>query len=500
MEARMICSPLAASVQAGLRSAMRLALYPIALILLEGAGLAQTVFMQSNMPVAHRRSAQYVAHGENFFVFASSPQFAEQVLQAAEKYRRDLAMHWLGKELPPWPQRCPVHVSTSPNMGASGRTEFGPTARGVGNWNMVVNGTPERILDSVLPHEISHTILASHFARYTHLNRFVPRWADEGACTTVEHEAEKRKHRHFLEQFLRTGRGLAFNQMFALKEYPGDMLPLYAQGHSAVQFLIDQSSPREFVEFLETGMETQNWQTALQKHYQYETIGQFQFLWNKWLLDHSPADLLAYAPKLRVGLPGSGGVGTLASSSVASNAGPATPPVDTMNAAVPSTGADAFRNRQLDGKIKFAIGNTDPTPAQLASNQGLGTQTGPSNRAIEATTSTSGTSWYKNRLREVSGAGQATIPPQSQSVLPPAQVAQVTTPEQLQALPTSPVPPRHASPNVGRGNQVAVSPGLQLQPSTGTNPNGLRPYGSARLQPIQTPRVRVLQWGPNSPP
>ncbi len=248
---------------------------------------------------AVRHVRQYEAHGENFVVMASSPDWAKTVVEAAERYRRDLAVHWLGRELPTWPERCPIHVVAAPDMPASGETKFSPTPYGVGGWRMVVNGSPERVLDSVLPHEISHTVLATHFAKYAHQNRFVPRWADEGACTTVEHESEKRKHRYHLHQFLKTGRGLAFNRMFVLKDYPSDILPLYAQGHSAVQFLLDQSDPREFIRFLEQGMESGNWETALKDHYAYPTIGQFQRQWNQWLFQGSPKDLMAFAPKLQ---------------------------------------------------------------------------------------------------------------------------------------------------------------------------------------------------------
>ena len=61
---------------------------------------------------------------------------------------------------------------------------------------MHIQGSRERILDSVLPHEITHTIFATHFGRP------LPRWADEGACTTVEHVSEKAKQDNFLIQFL----------------------------------------------------------------------------------------------------------------------------------------------------------------------------------------------------------------------------------------------------------------------------------------------------------
>ncbi|MCR9292836.1 MAG: hypothetical protein NXI32_08960 [bacterium] len=344
------------------------------------AGMCLLYLHQScTLPVLaqHHPGHKFVVHSQNFIVFASSPDWAAQVSKAAEDYRRDLAVYWLGKELPAWAQRCPLHVTASSELGASGETRFSPTAAGVGNWMMSVNGTPERILDSVLPHEISHTILATHFAAYAHSGRFVPRWADEGACTTVEHESEKKKHRHFLHQFLQTGRGLAFGKMFRMKDYPRDILPLYAQGHSAVQFLIDQSSPREFIQFLEQGMQTGSWEKALQEHYAYQSIGEFQSLWNKWLFDGSPADIAAYAPRVerdRI-------------ASLASNAGSQLPSANLQ-----------------DSKEQFAIWNTGPAPTVLAGQQPTTTVL-PEFPAAAADQQhiAAWESYYKRRLREVSG-------------------------------------------------------------------------------------------------
>ena len=73
-------------------------------------------------------------------------------------------------------------------------------------------------------------IFASYFRRP------LPRWADEGGATSVEHISEKQKHRQMLMQFLRTGRGIAFGQMFAMTEYPQDVMPLYAQGYSLAEY------------------------------------------------------------------------------------------------------------------------------------------------------------------------------------------------------------------------------------------------------------------------
>ncbi len=326
---------------------------------------------------------QHVAQSQNFIVFAASPQLAARVSQAAEEYRKDLAIYWLDHELPAWSQRCPIHVTASPRLGAGGETRFSPIPGGVGNWMMQVQGTEERVLDSVLPHEITHTIFATHFAPFNRLppfDRYLPRWADEGACTTVEHIEEKSKHQHFLQDFLRTGRGIAFNKMFSLKEYPKDILPLYAQGHSVVQFLLDQGGPRKFVAFLEDGMRNGAWQAALKNQYEYETIGELQTQWNRWLRDGSPTSLVGYAPSLDGKAPGAIALAS------ASEVLPPSRAQSQPNSG--STTAGSFERRTPPHQIL----------AQAAPN--------PQNGLAHASYA-SGDSWYRSRLRAVSsGAGQ----------------------------------------------------------------------------------------------
>jgi len=219
---------------------------------------------------------------QNFIIICSDPVFAGKVAQAAEQQRNELAIYWLGRPLPAWPQPCPITVTAAPGMGAGGSTTFVPGNRTIRDWRMNVTGSQERILDSVLPHEITHTILATHFSP---LNKTVPRWADEGACTTVEHGSEKSKHDQFLIRFLSSGRGIPFATMFTLKEYPSDIMPLYAQGYSVTSFLIAQGGPQHFVKFLEAGLRSDDWVTATEAHYGYPLIGKLQTAWNKWVYD-----------------------------------------------------------------------------------------------------------------------------------------------------------------------------------------------------------------------
>jgi hypothetical protein len=214
---------------------------------------------------------------ENFIVTAGDDQLARAVATAAETYRRDLAIEWLGQELPGWRDKCPIRVNAGPNLGAGGVTQFMFEGRQPIGWSMTIQGTPERILDSVLPHEITHTIFATHFGRP------LPRWADEGACTTVEHEVERRKQHRLLYEFLTTGRGIAFNQMFAMTEYPPDVLPLYSQGYSLARFFIAQGGKQKFVKYVGDGMNTNNWPAVTRQYYGYRDLSELQVTWLEWV-------------------------------------------------------------------------------------------------------------------------------------------------------------------------------------------------------------------------
>ena len=131
----------------------------------------------------------------NFAVTAATPEIAEQIGRAAEKFRSELAVEWLGKEMQNWSQPCPITVQVGEHLGAGGATSFVFEHGEVFGWRMTIQGSLERVLDSVLPHEVTHTVFA------THLRQPLPRWADEGACTTVEHASERAKQQAMLVDF-----------------------------------------------------------------------------------------------------------------------------------------------------------------------------------------------------------------------------------------------------------------------------------------------------------
>lgn len=225
---------------------------------------------------------------ENFVVTAPTPEIARQVGQAAEQYRKQLAIDWLGYELPRWAAPCPVKVKVG-QIGAGGATTFSffPNARGsaeVCNWNMQIQGSLERILDSVLPHEVSHTIFACHFRRP------LPRWADEGAATLAEHESERRRQVLTVRQVIGTRRRIPLQNLLSITEYPSDMqdvLTLYAEGYSLAELLVQEGGRARYLKFL-TDAHQGGWEKAVQVHYGYRGVAELEHRWHDWVLAGSP--------------------------------------------------------------------------------------------------------------------------------------------------------------------------------------------------------------------
>src|SRR5947199_5496241 len=88
---------------------------------------------------------------QNFKVEAPTATIAQQVGQWAEHYRREKAILWLGQEMPPWHEPCPVRVSVT-NTGSGGATSFAFDRGHILGMEMHIEGSLDRLLASVLPH------------------------------------------------------------------------------------------------------------------------------------------------------------------------------------------------------------------------------------------------------------------------------------------------------------------------------------------------------------
>ena len=219
--------------------------------------------------------AQY--HTTNFFVTAPDAQVAKQVGDYAEHYRKEKAIMWLGQEMANWPQPCPLQVTI--NMeGPSGATSFQFGQGRVLGMKMEIQGPLDRLLASVLPHEVTHTVFA-HFFRQP-----VPRWADEGGSVLSEDDIERDRHDRLTRQILNRGQQIPLRRLMSLKEYPREVMCLYAQGYSMSDYLVKRSDHRTFLNFVGHGM-NQGWDSAAQSFYSFRNVEDLEEAWLKHLRD-----------------------------------------------------------------------------------------------------------------------------------------------------------------------------------------------------------------------
>lgn len=224
----------------------------------------------------------------NFTVDAPTPQIAQQVGQYAEHYRKEKAQLWLGYEMPPWPEPCPIKVKVTMG-GAGGATSFAFDRGQVLGQHMNIEGSLDRLLASVLPHEVTHTVFAHYFRTP------VPRWADEGGAVLSEDDIERSRHDRIVRDILNTpGRAIPLRRLFAMREYPSDVMVLYAEGFSVSDFLVAKSSRPAFLQFVAAGMQ-QGWDQAARAHYRYQSVEALEQDWLNHLKStrQQPPTLLA---------------------------------------------------------------------------------------------------------------------------------------------------------------------------------------------------------------
>jgi hypothetical protein len=207
----------------------------------------------------------------NFTVISANQQVCELVGKWAEHYRKEKAIQWLGREMPQWPDPCPLRVNVSME-GPSGETEFTFGPGRVNSQRMTIRGPLDRLIHSVLPHEITHTVFAHHFKTP------VPRWADEGGSVLSEDDVERDRHDKVVRSILNKGQQIPTRTLLGLKEYPPQVMCLYAQGFSMCDYLVKRSNKQHFLNFVGHGMQY-GWDHACKSYYSHNSVEELEQAW-----------------------------------------------------------------------------------------------------------------------------------------------------------------------------------------------------------------------------
>jgi hypothetical protein len=155
------------------------------------------------------------------------------IVLRAEAARRDLALFWFDRPLPRWSAACPITVRDTDRHSGGGATSFSFDRGEVFGWRMTLAGPRQQILDSVVAHEVHHAVLASD------VRRRLPRWLDEGLSAVFESPDEHAQHRRYAREFANhPARALAHADEMEYPTRPENVRPLYATGHSVVEWLL----------------------------------------------------------------------------------------------------------------------------------------------------------------------------------------------------------------------------------------------------------------------
>jgi hypothetical protein len=210
----------------------------------------------------------------NFIVETARQDDADEFARMAEHYRKVKALEWLGKEMPTWQEPCRLRIDIT-GSGAGGATTFDFNGNHI-RQEMKIQGKRERLMHSVLPHEVTHTVFAYHFRQP------VPRWADEGGSVYSEDELERTRHDKMNVSILNQGNGIQLKALFRMTEYPRDVMTLYAQGYSVTKYLVEKSDRQTFLNFVSHGL-YKGWDSACQEFYQVRNVDQLEKEWLDYL-------------------------------------------------------------------------------------------------------------------------------------------------------------------------------------------------------------------------
>jgi hypothetical protein len=212
----------------------------------------------------------------NFYVTAADEKVAKRTAEDAEKYRKDFAEKWIGKELPPWKYLCSITVTVGKDVAPGGFTNFSLSHDGYMLLTMTVSGTEALVFDNVLPHEVQHTIV------YTHFRRPIPRWADEGCCVCNESKAEHQSHDTRIVAYKKGGKLIPWKDLIAMRDYPPERMRLYSQGFSMTSFLVEKKGHDKFFPFIADGLKDGSWDRAVKASYGYDTVADLEKAWLEW--------------------------------------------------------------------------------------------------------------------------------------------------------------------------------------------------------------------------
>jgi hypothetical protein len=215
-----------------------------------------------------------VAETVNFrLLHQQSRSLAEAVLRTAERARTAQMHKWFGEVGANWEPKCRIYLYSSgeaysaatgaPANPGGGHTDIRAEDGRVLSRSIHVHGVRAFLLKGVVPHEVTHAVLAGRLG-----SGRVPRWADEGMAILAETKPHIDMHLRFLPRWRADDALYSMRTLIEMRDYPEPHAigVFYAQSVSLVDFLTRQKGAERFASFVRDG-ERDGYVASLRKHY-----------------------------------------------------------------------------------------------------------------------------------------------------------------------------------------------------------------------------------------
>jgi hypothetical protein len=217
-----------------------------------------------------------VAGSKNFTVLAPrGDHLADKVLARAEVLRKEVALAWLGEELPEGKGLTHITVELAKDQDEGLTLLCGPGRALSGDHRMWLKTSPERATGTTLAHEVTHIVLAIHFPKG------MPAWANEGIASLEDDEERHETRRKLVQQWARSGQWPSLDRVLDLRVIAPSDQAGYAASVSLTEFLLAKADRSTLIGFIELAQQD-GWNTALSKCYGIANVAELQRQWQDW--------------------------------------------------------------------------------------------------------------------------------------------------------------------------------------------------------------------------
>lgn len=214
-----------------------------------------------------------IAGSENFTVLAPvGSHLADRVLEQAEAHRQELALIWLGEELPAGQQFTHIHVRVKPGADSGRVLLCGPERQLPGHHRMWLDTSEQLALTATLKHELAHVMLNARFPGG------MPAWVNEGIASMYDDAPPRLRRKQILAEYVARSKFPQIAELLDRRQLPAGDESGYAVAVSLTELLLARGSRETLLQFTGDGMRN-GWQAALQKHYAIQNVASLQREW-----------------------------------------------------------------------------------------------------------------------------------------------------------------------------------------------------------------------------